>query len=84
MDTSGMDHIGAFAAKTHLSALLDRVEAGESIIITRHGKPVAELKPSGFRNNERAAEAIARIQEMSKGLSLGGVTIRELRDEGRR
>lgn len=38
--------IGAFDAKTHLSALLDRVEAGETITITRHGKPVALLTPA--------------------------------------
>lgn len=35
--------VGAFSAKTHLSQLLDAVEAGERIVITRHGKPVAEL-----------------------------------------
>ena len=37
--------IGAFAAKTHLSKLLDAVEKGERIYITRHGKRVAELGP---------------------------------------
>jgi predicted nucleic acid-binding protein len=36
--------VGAFEAKTHFSALLDKVEAGEDVIITRHGKPVARLK----------------------------------------
>ena len=35
--------MGAFEAKTHLSALLDEVENGGVVIITRHGKPVAEL-----------------------------------------
>lgn len=37
--------IGAFAAKTHLSALLEKVAHGHTFIITKHGKPVAELKP---------------------------------------
>jgi len=37
--------VGAYEAKTHLSKLLDEVEAGTTVIITRHGHPVAELKP---------------------------------------
>ncbi len=37
--------VGAFEAKTHLSRLLDRVEKGERIFITRHGKRIAELAP---------------------------------------
>jgi len=32
-------------AKTHLSALLARVEAGERVILSRHGKPIAQLVP---------------------------------------
>lgn len=42
-----MREVGVLEAKTHLSALVADVErGGETIIITRHGKPVAELKPS--------------------------------------
>jgi len=37
--------IGAFDAKTHLSELLEKVLRGQSFIITRRGKPVAELSP---------------------------------------
>lgn len=37
--------VGAFEAKTHLSRLLDQVEAGAVICITRHGKRVARLLP---------------------------------------
>ncbi|MEC4590111.1 type II toxin-antitoxin system Phd/YefM family antitoxin [Nitrospirillum amazonense] len=40
-----MATVGAFEAKTHLAALLDKVEAGEEVIITRHGRPVAKLSP---------------------------------------
>ena len=35
--------VGAFEAKTKLSELLDRVERGEEVVITRHGKPIARL-----------------------------------------
>ncbi len=38
--------VGAFEAKTHLSALLDRVARGETFVITKRGKAVAELKPA--------------------------------------
>jgi prevent-host-death family protein len=40
-----MDQINVYAAKTQLSRLLDRVEAGEEIIISRSGRPVARLVP---------------------------------------
>ena len=57
-----MQRIGAYEAKTHLPRLLDRVERGESLTITRHGKPVARLVPvAGER--ERAQDAAARIVE---------------------
>ena len=41
-----MTEVGAFEAKNKLSALLDRVEQGEEIVITRHGRPVARLVPT--------------------------------------
>jgi prevent-host-death family protein len=37
--------VGAFEAKTHLSELLARVEGGEEVMITKHGRPVARLVP---------------------------------------
>lgn len=77
--------VGAYDAKTHFSELLEKVEAGEEIIITRHGTPVARLVPvtKGYTAAERR-EAIERIKKLSQGLSLGGLTIRDLVSEGRR
>ena len=40
-----MKAVGAFDAKTHLSALLDKVARGESFLITKRGKPMAALSP---------------------------------------
>ena len=40
-----MDLLNVHEAKTHLSRLLDRVEAGEEIVIGKHGRPVAKLVP---------------------------------------
>ncbi|HEY2754171.1 MAG TPA: type II toxin-antitoxin system prevent-host-death family antitoxin [Pseudolabrys sp.] len=41
-----MKHVGIFEAKTNLSALVEEVEKGGSVVITRHGKPVAKLVPA--------------------------------------
>jgi prevent-host-death family protein len=79
-----MATIGAFEAKTHFASLLERAARGEEIVITRHGTPVAKLVPLSADNRERRREAIRRLKEFSKGQTLGNLTIRELRDEGRR
>ncbi|MGH7821236.1 MAG: type II toxin-antitoxin system Phd/YefM family antitoxin [Candidatus Binatia bacterium] len=46
-----MGEINVYEAKTHLSRLLDRAAAGEELVITRHGRPVAVLGP--FREKAR-------------------------------
>ena len=80
-----MHEIGAFEAKNKLSALLDRVEQGEEITITRRGKPVARLVPAvGAFDHDKAHRAIEGLLETSRGVTLGGLTIRELIEEGRR
>jgi antitoxin (DNA-binding transcriptional repressor) of toxin-antitoxin stability system len=45
--------VGAFEAKTHLSKLLDAVEAGKRVIIQRHGKSVAEMRPSAAKKKAK-------------------------------
>lgn len=75
--------VGAYEAKTHLSALLAEVEQGEEVEITKHGRVVARLVPPAPAKRSRA-EVLAEIHEMSRGRSLGGLSIRELIDEGRR
>jgi prevent-host-death family protein len=79
-----MREIGAFEAKTRLGQLLDRVEAGEEIIITRRGKAVARLVPPllGF-DRERAHAAARRIRTNRAGITLGGLRINDLIQEGR-
>jgi len=79
-----MLEIGTFEAKNKLSELLDRVEKGEEIAITRRGKTIARLVPAhaGF-DREAARRAAEGIIEMSKGLSLGGLKIKDLINEGR-
>jgi len=81
-----MRTIGAFEAKNRLGALLDLVERGEEVMITRHGRPAARLvAPAQDANFKvQAREAVARIRERRKGVTLGGISVRELIDEGRR
>jgi prevent-host-death family protein len=79
-----MASVGAFEAKTHFSSLLERVEKGEHIIITRHGKPVAKLVPATGIDAQVIDETIAQLKDFAKGQSLGGLSVRELREEGRR
>ena len=79
-----MADVGAFEAKTHFASLLERAAKGEEIVITRHGTPVAKLAPVRADNREQRREAIRRLKEFSKGQTLGELTIRELRDQGRR
>ena len=79
-----MREIGAFEAKTHLSELLAAVEKGETIVITRRGRPVARLVPEPAMP-ERAA-AILRIASLRERLAgtIGLDDILSARDEGRR
>jgi prevent-host-death family protein len=79
-----MAEVGSFEAKTHLSHLLDQVQRGETITITRHGKPVARLVPVGGSSRDDRLRAIAQLKELRKGQTLGGLSVRELIDEGRR
>ena len=79
-----MEVIGAFEAKTHLGELLDRAERGESITITRHGKPVAQLIPVAASEKRDRAEVIREMLNFGKGRKLKGASIKEMIDEGRR
>ena len=82
-----MKEIGAFEAKNTLGSLLDRVEQGEEILITRHGKAVARLVPHTERIDRSVAAAAAkRIRSRAKTLKLGRFEwkrIKAERDKGR-
>lgn len=76
--------VGAFEAKTHLSALLNRVARGEQVLITRRGTPVARLVPAGEGASADVSAAIRELRTLKDGLRLKGLDWKELRDEGRR
>ncbi len=80
-----MQTIQASEAKTHFLRLLDNVERGESVIITRHGRPVARLLHHVEIDGERRARAAASILEIRKRVK--PVSLKEIlsaRDEGRK
>lgn len=79
-----MATIGSFEAKTKFSALLERVEQGEQILITRRGRPVARLMPVATARKEKASVAMERLRKLRKGTTLGGLSWKELRDDGRK
>jgi prevent-host-death family protein len=83
-----MREVGAFEAKTHLSELLAAVEAGEEVLITRRGKPVARLVPAQDPGitRKKAIEGVAALRR-EIAASGGGLTMADIlsaRDEGRR
>jgi prevent-host-death family protein len=79
-----MNSVGLFDAKTHLSALLERVAQGEEITITKHGVPAAVLVPPANRRKKDPKKVAERIRALRRGARLEGVTIRQLLEEGRR
>ncbi|MEO7397689.1 MAG: type II toxin-antitoxin system prevent-host-death family antitoxin [Ilumatobacteraceae bacterium] len=74
-----MAQVGAYEAKTHLPRLLDEVEAGASITITRNGRPVARLMP--VADTHAAAN---RILELRRRIKKGKLSMRALITEGRK
>ena len=79
-----MADIGVYEAKTQLPRLLARVARGERITITRHGRPVAMLVPLDGGSKRPVAEVLAELTSLSKGQRLRGMSLRAMRETGRR
>ena len=76
--------VGAFEAKTKLSELLDRVERGEEIVITRHGRPVARLLPhDSKRSPGKVRKALEDLEALRKSMKGRGIDWRAWKEEGR-
>jgi prevent-host-death family protein len=81
-----MRMVGAYEAKTHFGELLTEVQNGETIVVIRHGVPVAHIV-AARQDVESAAAAIAEYRRFRRedNITLGeGVTIRDLIEDGRR
>lgn len=80
-----MSDVGAYEAKTHLSELLNRVESGERITITRHGKAVALLVPVPGAADRTAADAVEGLLAFREAHRLGpDMSVKDLIDAGRK
>ena len=67
--------VSAYDAKTHLPKLLERTERGERFVITRHGRPVAQLIPFEAGNEASLAQALDRVDRTRARLARQGVTL---------
>lgn len=78
--------VGIYEAKTQLPKLIARVQKGERITITKHGKPVAELGPVRHHDPEAVQQALRRLREFREKLAARGirVNVKELIEQGRR
>ena len=81
-----MKTVGAYEAKTHFSELLTEVAAGATVEITKHGTPVARLVPirNDFADAATAIDEWERFRDEHNVTLGGGITIRELIEEGRK
>ena len=80
-----MRSIQASEAKTHLPRLLDEAERGETLVITRHSRPIARLVPENGPRQEQVSRAIQGLAALAR--QMGKVRLEEIlsaRDEGRR
>ena len=76
--------VGAYEAKTHLSSLLERVAKGESVTITKHGQPVAVMRPVEERDLPPLNKVVADLRGFRRGRLLEGLDLREMIEEERR
>lgn len=76
--------VGAYEAKTHLPSLLERVQHGERVTITKHGVPVAMLVPVVPVAKPDIRAVIDELRTFATGHTTGDMTIRQMIEEGRR
>ena len=77
--------VGAFEAKTHLAALLDRVAKGEKITITRHGVPAALLVPVAETESKLSHQDIVEgMRALRQRVKRGDISVKDMVREGRR
>ena len=79
-----MIEVGTFEAKTHLSSLLDKVQEGEEVLITRRGKAVARLVSAHVVSQSDLRATIDQLDGLRQEVTLRGLGWKSLRDEGRR
>ena len=79
-----MGRIGICDARAKLSELIERVQSGEEVVLTRHGEPVARLVPENPRRKRLRAAAVTRIRALARKLNIRDVDVGKLIEECRR
>ncbi|MDP2854787.1 MAG: type II toxin-antitoxin system prevent-host-death family antitoxin [Smithellaceae bacterium] len=79
-----MEMIGTYEAKTNLAKLLERVNKGETIGITKHGVPIAILAPPPQAKKTNPRQTIAELRSFRDENFLQGISLRKMIEEGRR
>jgi prevent-host-death family protein len=79
-----MIEVSAYEAKTHLSELLRKVKNGERVMITKHHVPIAMMTAVFPQRKRSVKETVEAIKSFRKGNTLGGLSIKEMIEEGRR
>lgn len=78
-----MKEVGSYEAKTHLAELLDDVANGETIVVTKRGKPVAKIVP--YQAENMSVDDISQqFERLRKSIPAAGPSIRDMIEEGRR
>lgn len=76
-----METIGAYDAKTHLPRLLAEVEKGNSVTITKHGRPVARLVP--VTSVGQVPDVVAGLLDARREVRRGRTSVRSMIERGR-
>ena len=79
-----MSSVGVFQAKAKLSELLDQVERGAEVTITRHGHPVARLVPAKEAAEADRSQAAATMRTFRKSIKIGRIDLKAVIAAGRR
>lgn len=83
-ETHTMIEVGAFEAKTSLSSLLEKVNRGEEVLITRRGKAVARMVPVQRAQQSELRATISQLLAFRREVKLHEFDWKTLRDQGRR
>lgn len=78
-----MRTVGAKEAKTQLARLIEEVNQGEEVAITKNGKPVALLIPVPSPQKPDVRKVIRQLREFRRGITRGSLSIREMIEDGR-
>lgn len=79
-----MRTVGAFEAKTHLSEILEKASRGEETIITKRGVPIAKVIPVEKESSAIKPNLLQEFRQLRKKLTLGNLSWKDLRNEGRK